>query len=851
MAYLKRASLVSEKKLQDFRGSLQIKIPMKKKYLRQLMVQRNFWVFLIPLIVLFFWFAFEELFLRLLIKKVIPFFNYFELPVFLEALLFVFFAGFILFQILKIVNGYIEHQKILWIQLPLLIIYSNYRFAANVFDFFRFSFLNEIAYFDILLFQLFFVIISLSRYTIKSPFIYGSKIDSNQLIVEDEPWVKGKSDKLNRLKAAKALSKEICGREKSNSYAYGVVGGWGDGKTSFLNMVEYSLKDEEGVIIIHFNPWKSSSPKSIQKDYFLTLKTGLRFYSSEVLPAIDSYLKSLLNLTNTRLTNFLEDAMLKESDLLSKYDEVNTAIKRINKKIIIIIDDIDRLDSNEIIEIIKIIRNSANFSNTIFIAAYDKGYLNNAIRAFSEYKHSLFVEKIFQHEIFLPTYPSIILENELKKILKESFPGNISLHQEIDSTIKFTSNEIQYIPPGVIDSSFDIEKIITSLRDVKRIAISFINSYSPIREDVAFQDMFYLVLLKVKFYEVFIELPLKKFLTSNGKNFNFLLFDEEKFDNTFKEKEYNDLALAKGILKILFPEEVNTSNTLKISYINSFPLYFTNQLFEKLSRGTFKKALEGRKEEIKQSVYNWVQNNYQQDIFEYLGDININSLASIIEFENYLEIQFELINHNKMDNIHGLIHNFENPRKQEVADLFYKGEQLKVEKILTDKLKNALYPFRTRIIVRELIGNYFYERDGYAFFISKKELQNTAVGYLKRYLNQSDDLDNDGMWLYYSCIHYIDNEHKIHLLDDANEMMKKFIINKNHNYYLDNFIVKYSVPDVGFRKGEAFVESIFGSYNDFEDFIYDENIEYHNINELRRFYKEYKKNNYRPIKWKG
>jgi len=820
-----------------------------KKDLRLLVGRYNFKFVSIAISVLFLWFAFERLFLDLLIDNVVIYFEFFELSTIWEILLFTFFVGIISFRFIRLILGYNENQKHLWISLPFLTIYAYYRLIdLSVFSFFKFSFFGSVAYLDFLLVELLYAFLSIGYLNFRTVLLSEKRHECLSPAYEDDiPWSIGCEDKLNRLKAAESLSEDIIRRPKGPSYAYGIVGNWGDGKTSFLNMVEKNLREDNRVIIIHFNPWKSYGSESIIKDFFLTLKTGLKLYSSDVLPSIDNYLRTLLNLNDSRLLNLIRLALLKENDTYSRYDEVNSAIKKIGKKIVIFIDDLDRLDSDETIQIIKIIRNSANFTNTIFIAAYDKGYLNTSIKKFSEYKHTLFAEKIFQYEILLPSYPPIILENELKDILKKGFPEDVSLHQQIDSIIRFETENLIYIP-GVEESVFGIEKLITNLRDVKRIATSLIKGYSPIKHEVSFHDMFYLVLLKVKYYEIYSALKAQMVLKSNPNNFSYLEFCEKKFEDNFnKELKFNEWA--KHILNMLFPSNISGKSSLNIAYVNNFATYFTDQLFEKLSRGIFNKAMAGEKVLIKSLIGEWLSDGYLPDILEYLDDINLRSLPSSKEFENFLEMQFELIEHNKKPNIHRFINNFEHPSNVEIAKLFYKGVQTKVQNLLTNKLQSALYPYRIRIIVRELIANYHYAKTEYDFFISKKDLQEIVIGYLRNYLDQSDDLDNDGMWLYYSCIDYIDDDHKIHLLVEASKVMKKFIIDKNANFYLDNFIVKYSEPDEGLRKGEAFVESIFGSYEEFERFIFKEDISYHGISKLHRFYKEYKENNFRPIKW--
>lgn len=46
----------------------------------------------------------------------------------------------------------------------------------------------------------------------------------------------------------------------------------------------------------------------------------------------------------------------------------------------VVIDDLDRLEGTELMAVLKLIRITANFKNLIFIVAYDKGFVANALK---------------------------------------------------------------------------------------------------------------------------------------------------------------------------------------------------------------------------------------------------------------------------------------------------------------------------------------------------------------------------------------------------------------------------------------------------------------------------------------
>ncbi|HBA44735.1 TPA: hypothetical protein DEG21_03345 [Patescibacteria group bacterium] len=56
---------------------------------------------------------------------------------------------------------------------------------------------------------------------------------------------------------------------------------------------------------------------------------------------------------------------------------MNNSLKKINKKIIIVIDDLDRISSDKLRSVFKIINLCKDFYNTNFILCYDLSNFNN------------------------------------------------------------------------------------------------------------------------------------------------------------------------------------------------------------------------------------------------------------------------------------------------------------------------------------------------------------------------------------------------------------------------------------------------------------------------------------------
>ncbi|WP_407267709.1 P-loop NTPase fold protein [Tenacibaculum maritimum] len=115
--------------------------------------------------------------------------------------------------------------------------------------------------------------------------------------------------------------------------------------------------------------------------------------------------------------------MLKSS-LTEEFNNLNDLLKKLNKRIVIIIDDFDRLQANEIFEILKLIRNTAGFDTFTYVVAYDKEYLVKSLKNNNIPNPEKFTEKIFLREIELLPVTNIQINNSLKQELLKYFPSH-------------------------------------------------------------------------------------------------------------------------------------------------------------------------------------------------------------------------------------------------------------------------------------------------------------------------------------------------------------------------------------------------------------------------------------------
>ncbi len=68
---------------------------------------------------------------------------------------------------------------------------------------------------------------------------------------------------------------------EKKSFSLGILGEWGQGKSSFVNLFKQHAQ-KQGAVVVEFYPRASKTIRSIQEDFFCALKTELRLYGGDV-----------------------------------------------------------------------------------------------------------------------------------------------------------------------------------------------------------------------------------------------------------------------------------------------------------------------------------------------------------------------------------------------------------------------------------------------------------------------------------------------------------------------------------------------------------------------------------------
>ncbi|MGB3590362.1 MAG: P-loop NTPase fold protein [Nonlabens sp.] len=241
--------------------------------------------------------------------------------------------------------------------------------------------------------------------------------------IGDDPIFCENADRLGYKLRAEQVYDVLKSSNFKNSFTIGFVGPWGNGKSSLISLLEQKLQMEPIAksINLKFLPYLNHDENDIISDFFHQLSSEISKHSGELSNRLLEYLDKLMNFYNDRgLKKLFTPGSLynKSSTTLESYQQIYRALKKLNFKFVVFIDDLDRLNSIEVLQILKLVRNTANFHNFIFVVALNKDYVLDILTQSGDVADHAFIDKFFQLEVYLPEIN--------KQDLKIAFNGYIS-----------------------------------------------------------------------------------------------------------------------------------------------------------------------------------------------------------------------------------------------------------------------------------------------------------------------------------------------------------------------------------------------------------------------------------------
>lgn len=395
----------------------------------------------------------------------------------------------------------------------------------------------------------------------------------------------------------------------TGSYAIGICGGWGSGKTTFLREIVCLLKERK--CDVHwFNAWDCSSEQNISSDFFAMLRAAIRPYCSSLDQSIFDYEAAL---ADVGVPTFLQKVAnwIVGNKGQSIYDlkvQIRRALVKAGHDVYIIIDDLDRMEAGEILEVLKLIRNNADFPHLKFIVAYDKMYVRTQI--LDKTKKEGYLNKIFMAEYFLPKLSNYNSKYDL------IYNSIIYIGDENKTRL---SGLIKYRDRQIIEATLD------SLRKAEIFARQFDMNYKFITSGEAHAnyhigDFFWLELLKMtdaRIYDLLDTKPEKILTYKRNKSGAFYY----KLRNEADLKEFHISSTTLAIINKLLFGSNNVPSLNRLMYVENYPNYFAMGLVPgKLHRAEFDKLIncDDDNDTVVKTIYSWINNGQYDSLMNHI-----------------------------------------------------------------------------------------------------------------------------------------------------------------------------------------------------------------------------------------
>ena len=280
----------------------------------------------------------------------------------------------------------------------------------------------------------------------------------------------------------------------------GILGPWGHGKSSFINLMREQFESEPALTVVDFNPWMFSGSNQLVNFFFteigaeLNVRSKSRFGKTAdwlaqyagILKPVSQFIPvpgaAAVGEATAAALGGLADTTNADRSAKKIRDEITKELAALKQPIVVVIDDIDRLTTIEIREIFKLVRLTASFPNIIYVLAFDRERVEQALTE-DGVPGRAYLEKIVQLSFDVPQAPAKLLQSqvfeELNRILAPV--ANATLDESRWSDVYWE----------VIDPLF------INMRDVTRYAISARSTVKSLGSEVDLVDLLAMEALRV------------------------------------------------------------------------------------------------------------------------------------------------------------------------------------------------------------------------------------------------------------------------------------------------------------------------------------------------------------------
>ncbi len=366
--------------------------------------------------------------------------------------------------------------------------------------------------------------------------------DQTPLFISDE--AEKDKDALDIKQFAKTFANQVLNNGSSNSIVFGLDAPWGSGKSTYINFCKSyweNCQNNDKIVVLSFEPLRFENKKELFNIFVQELLKTIHKsnFIPEISGAIDQYLKVVSNIKFS-LKNFEFTLPTKKTEM-EIFEELKENLILSKKKVIVIIDDLDRLYFEDIKVVLDIVKKTFVLPNITYILCYDTENINT-FENVKGVKQKVDNSKIVEYfEKVVNIKKTLIVPGDK---LKRYFLNELAKIKNLSDKNKF-SDELSYKITHEIDNIFNSKLFyqyslyLGDIRKLKRILNIIIMVTQEIpnleldKRDIDFNDLLHLILIYINYPDLFRSI----YISETGPNEGIFSL-KWKYDPTGSEHTY-------------------------------------------------------------------------------------------------------------------------------------------------------------------------------------------------------------------------------------------------------------------------------------------------------------------------
>lgn len=309
---------------------------------------------------------------------------------------------------------------------------------------------------------------------------------------------------------ASRFAELVLNRNSSDSLVFGVDAPWGTGKSSFINFCCAFWKDNAELppIVVRFEPLRYKESEDLVDKLVSTLIDAIQ--KEAFLPSINSlfskYLRQVKGTNDFSLFGIKFEFESSSGSVEETLKNLEVHLSELNRKFIIVVDDLDRLSWTEVKNILFAIKRSFMLPNVSYLLCYDTENLVSLNNESSDDADKVkeFLEKFINVEISL-FLDAKILARFVSSDINEAINKNLQLDPHLLDQIKLALEALVDIYKS--DDYVFYQHILGDIRKIKRLINTMmlfeIQKTDFKNSDFNKHDLIHLILIYINYPNIF------------------------------------------------------------------------------------------------------------------------------------------------------------------------------------------------------------------------------------------------------------------------------------------------------------------------------------------------------------